>query len=272
MSADDLSIAALTEANRSAWNVVAANYARGLGRDIADLRAGRSSFLAPELEVLLPLMPGCRRAIHVACSHGQEALSLWVLGAREVVGIDLSEEMLALARHKAEALGAPVSWRVADMLALPADLRESADLVYTGRGAIPWALDLDTWAAGIAGLMVPGGHFFAFEGHPLNTLWDREAPDVRLLERADYFAGEPRANTDFPASFLERSPTSDGATLQAFQRSWTLGEIVTALANAGLRLERLSEYSDQFWDQFTLPSSEALRRVPHTFSLLMSRP
>ncbi|MQA00032.1 MAG: methyltransferase domain-containing protein [Dehalococcoidia bacterium] len=159
MSSNDTSVEALTEANRSAWNIVAANYKPGVERDISDLRAGRPSPLGPELEALRPLLLGCNRAIHVACSHGQDALSFWLLGAREVVGIDVSEEMLALARHKAEALGAPASWRVADMLALPADLRETADLVYTGRGAIPWVLDLDAWATGIAGLLIPGRTF-----------------------------------------------------------------------------------------------------------------
>ena len=261
----------LTEANRAAWNAVAANYEPEVDADVALLRSGGTSLLAPELDALTPLLRGGGRAIHLQCSHGTDTLSLWKLGAREVVGVDLSEQMLDLARRKTAALDAPARWYRSDVLDLPAELKASGDIVFTGKGALPWVLDLAAWARGVAEIVAPSGHLFIFEAHPLNGLWESGASEVRLREGADYFSREARANSDFPAMFLERTALSGEAPLQAFERQWTLGEIVTELAGAGFRLIRLEEHGEQFWRHFAKMPGDVLRRLPHTFSLLMSR-
>jgi SAM-dependent methyltransferase len=263
---------ALRRANEAAWDVVAAKYAPEVEQDVALLRAGGTTLLPPEVEALAPLLRGCRRAIHLQCSHGTGALSLWVMGAREVVGLDLSERMLALARCKAELLGAPAAWYHADVLAPPAELEGTADLVYTGGGALPWVMELDAWAGVVARLLVPGGHLYLFEGHPLNWLWAPDAADLRLRQGADYFDRAARANDDFPGLFLERAAREGASREHAYERQWTLGEIVTALAQAGLVLERLTEYREHFWPQFRHVPAEILDRLPHTFALLMRKP
>ena len=127
------------------------------------------------------------------------------------------------------------------------------------------------WARGVAEIVVPGGHLFIFEAHPLNGMWESDASEVRLRAGADYFSREPRANADFPAMFLERTAPEGEDPLQAFERQWTLGEIVTELVSAGFRLIRLEEYSEQFWRHFAKMPDDVLRRLPHTFSLLMAR-
>ena len=68
-----------------------------------------------------------------------------------MVGVDLSEEMLALARRKAAALDAPALWYHADVLNLPGELNGSGDLVFTGKGSLPWVQDLGAWARGRVG-------------------------------------------------------------------------------------------------------------------------
>jgi SAM-dependent methyltransferase len=263
---------ALVRANELAWDIVAAKYALEVERDVEMLRSGGTSLLPPELDTLAPLLPHCRRAIHLQCSHGTDALSLWRLGAREVVGIDLSAEMLAQARRKAELLGAPAAWHHADVLAPPAELDGTAELVFTGKGALPWVLDLTAWAAVVARLLAPGGHFYIYEGHPLNWIFDPAAAELRLRNGADYFAQTARANDDFPGLYLERRAPPGAAPAQAFERQWGLGEIVTALVAAGLVVLRLSEHPEHFWPQFPHVAADQLARVPHTFSLLMRKP
>src|SRR5688500_14555569 len=89
---------ARTDETRRAWNRTAAKYVPELDRDVEALRAGTLSFEPGEREPLQrALRPGCR-ALHLQCSHGQDALSLWRLGAGEVIGLDLSSKMLGLAR------------------------------------------------------------------------------------------------------------------------------------------------------------------------------
>lgn len=262
----------LVRANETAWDLVSAKYAPGVEEDVELLRSGGTSLLAAEPEVLLPVVRGCRRAIHLQCSHGLDALSLWKLGAREVVGVDLSQRMLDLARRKSDALGAPATWIHADVLAPPPELDGTAGLVYTGMGALPWVMDLSAWAGVVARLLVPGGYFYIFEGHPLNWIWEPEAAELRLRHDADYFAAAPRSSDDFPGRFLENLAAPGAEPARAWERQWGLGHVVTALADAGLAVLRLAEHPEHFWPQFAQVPPGQLRRVPHTFSLLARKP
>jgi SAM-dependent methyltransferase len=262
----------LRSANEAAWDLVAAKYAPEVERDVALLRSGGSSLLAPERAALAPLLRACKCAVHLQCSHGADTLSLWGLGARQVIGLDFSAEMLMLARRKAELLGASATWVQADVLALPAALAGTADLVYTGKGALTWVFDLRAWAQGVVQLLAPGGHLYIYEGHPLNWIWAPDAAELRLRDEGDYFATTARVNVDFPGAFLERSASPGDAPARAFERQWGLGEVVSALAQAGLVLVRLTEHPEHFWPQFPRVPADQLQRLPHTFSLLMRRP
>jgi hypothetical protein len=133
-------------------------------------------------------------------------------------------------------------------------------------------LDRDAWASVVAHLLVPGAHFYIYEGHPLNWVWAADTRDVRLRADADYFARSERANEDFPGLFLDSIAPTGAAPARAFERQWGLGEVVSALIAAGLVLVSLIEHPEHFWSQFPhVPASE-LRRLPHTFSLLMRKP
>src|SRR5918997_4309 len=96
--------------NRRAWNEAAARYEQEIEEDIAFLRAGGKNLMAPELPFLADLVSWCRRVIHLQCAGGRDTLSLWNHGAHEVIGVDISERMIACARRKSAALGAPAQW------------------------------------------------------------------------------------------------------------------------------------------------------------------
>ncbi|MEJ7811209.1 MAG: class I SAM-dependent methyltransferase [Gemmatimonadaceae bacterium] len=259
-------------ANRAAWNVAAGAYEAEVERDVARLRAGELSLRAPELPALRELAPRCRRVIHLQCSHGQDALSLWRLGAAEVVGVDISEAMLAQARRKSDLLGAPATWVRSDVVHTPQGLDGSADLVYTGCGALPWMMDIDAWAAVVARLLAPAGRLFVHEGHPLTWVWEPNAPEYRLREDGSgYFAREPRVDRVFPASAIEQLTPDGEARCEAVERQWTLGQVVTSLVRAGLAVEWLEEHPEHFWGQFPNVPPEAAARLPHTYSLLMRK-
>ena len=75
----------------------------------------------------------CKRAIHLQCAGGRETLSLWNQGAAEVIGVDISDTMIACAQAKSDRLRAPATWYCCDILDTPSVLNRTADLVYTGR-------------------------------------------------------------------------------------------------------------------------------------------
>ena len=259
-----------TISNQAAWDRTAQKYEHEVESDTAFLRSGGVSLSPVERDALGDLS-WCNRVIHLQCSHGLDTLSLLNLGSTQAVGVDFSAAMLSLARRKSEALAANAEWIQSDVLDLPASLSGTADLVYTGKGALPWVLDLDRWASGVADLLRPGGRLFLLEGHPLNWVWRRGAPSHELdVEGAGYFDTSLRVNTDFPAAAVERLSPPGEAAPTARERQWTLGQLVTAVSRCGLTVEFLEELAEHYWPQFPdIPSTEAAL-LPHSFVLAAS--
>src|SRR6187402_3247974 len=153
-------------ANRAAWDEAAERYEGWFDEAVTLIRSGGVNLFGAEVDLIGDLHGRCRRAIHLQCAGGRDTLSLWNLGADEVVGVDFSPRMLDLARRLTQATGAPATWVEADVLGVPHDLDGTADLLYTGRGAILWLQDLDAWAAVLRRLLAPDGRLVIFDGHP----------------------------------------------------------------------------------------------------------
>src|SRR3954454_16200988 len=130
--------AGMHAANRLAWDEAAERYEGWFEEAVALIRSGGVNLFGAEVELIGDLHGRCPRAIHLQCAGGRDTLSLWNLGADEVVGIDFSPRMLELAARLAAATGAPARWVEADVVATPDELDGTADLLYTGRGAILW--------------------------------------------------------------------------------------------------------------------------------------
>jgi SAM-dependent methyltransferase len=263
-------VAGMHAANRLAWDEAAEDYERRLADSIERLRAGGSSLLPVETQLIGDLRGRCRRAIHVQCAGGEDTLSLWRMGADDVVGVDFSPRMLDLARRLAEAVGAPARWVEADVLALPHELDGTADLVFSGRGSIMWVQDLDRWAAGLARLTAPGGRFVMYEGHPAEWLFDGDGEGGWLLTDYDYFAGT-EASRGWAPAYIERLSIPDGEQHWKYARAWTLGEVVTALLGSGLRVQRVTEHPVDWWGGHRDVRPEERGRLPLSFSVVAVR-
>jgi SAM-dependent methyltransferase len=267
-----MQIEEIHQANRAGWNQGAEAYEADLKERIDFLRAGGTNFCPPEYAFLSGLKDWCGRAIHLQCAGGTDTLSLWNLGAGEVVGVDISEGMLAVARQKSDALGAPATWVHSDVLSTPASLDGTADLVYTGRGALCWLMDLSAWARVVARLLKPGGRLYVFEGHPVSNLFKLESDHFELdPEYGDYFKKDPIADAGWPSTYIGDLGKAKAEHAVKYERLWTLGDVVNSVIDAGLVLERLEEHPDSFWPSHPNIAPELLRRVPQTFSLLASR-
>lgn len=256
-----------TSSNEAAWDIVADKYEPDIESDAELIRTGGTTLTEVELRILGDLA-GCARAIHLQCSHGSDALSLLNLGASEVIGLDLSAAMLALATAKSERLGARATWIHAEVLDPPSELFGTADLVYTGKGALIWVADIGRWARVVSKLLKPGGRFFVHEAHPLNGMWDESAENHVLMPGRRYFDVGPRPNTGFPSTAVERHAPVGREVPVAWEYQWTLGAIVTSLAEAGLEIHVFEEHGEVWWPQFPQMPPEEMDRLPHMFSLL----
>jgi SAM-dependent methyltransferase len=253
--------------NRRAWDEAAERYEAWFDEAVALIRSGESNLFPVEERLIGDLRGRCRRAIHLQCAGGRDTLSLWNLGADEVVGVDFSPRMLELAGRLSDATGAPADWILADVLETPHHLDASADLIYTGRGSLIWIQDLDAWAEVVVRLLSPTGRFVMFEGHPAEWLFD-VGPDGRwIATEYNYFAG-PEASRGWDPAYIDRLSIPDSEQAWKFARAWTLGEVVTALASAGLRIDQLAEHPVDWWGGHDDALPGELERIPLSFSIV----
>jgi len=182
--------------------------------------------------------------VHLQCHIGTDTVSLARLGPRSVTGLDFSPSAIAAANDlaaRAVAAGRFVESDVYDAAVVLG--RESCDLVYTGIGALCWLPDIRRWATVVAQLLRPGGRLFMREGHPMLDTIDETRSDDLLVVHYPYFetAGSP---------FTETTTYGGEGTVSApkgVSFNHGLGEVFTALTEAGLTVTALEEHREAPW-------------------------
>jgi SAM-dependent methyltransferase len=260
--------------NRANWDERAAAHAASPGYAVERFVADRE-FLSHVVRFDLPRLGDVAglRGVHLQCHIGTDTVSLTRLGAR-MTGVDFSPASLAQARRISSATGADIEFVECDVYSVPDHLPQGVfDLVYTGVGALCWLPDVRRWAGVVAGLLRPGGRLFLREGHPV--LWS-------IDERRDELViGFAYAETPEPLVWEDDSTYVETASTFVHTRthSWNhgLGEIVTALLDAGMELTQLVEHDSVPWE--ALPGkmqrvdldewrlADRPWRLPHTYTL-----
>lgn len=237
-----------TDANRANWDERATLHADRGGQgyrvsqfiDDREALSGVVRFDLPRLGSVAGL-----RTVHLQCHIGTDTLSLARLGAR-VTGLDFSANAVDEARRLVADTGDDVDFVVADVYDAASVLTPgSFDLVYTGVGALCWLPRVDQWAEVVAQLLAPGGSLFLREGHPI--LWSMdERLDDDLHLRFPYWERERPLEWDGDSSYVETAHRLTAT--RTYEWNHSLGEIVTALLAAGLRLDLLEEHDSVPWE------------------------
>ncbi|WP_297543542.1 bifunctional 2-polyprenyl-6-hydroxyphenol methylase/3-demethylubiquinol 3-O-methyltransferase UbiG [Amycolatopsis sp.] len=178
------------------------------------------------------------RGVHLQCHIGTDTLSLARLGAR-MSGLDLSSASLTEARKLAASTGTDIDYHEATVYdAVDVLGAGSFDLVYTGVGALCWLPDVARWARVVADLLRPGGRLFIREGHPMLWALD-ETAELPTLGYSYFETKEPLV-FDEPGTYVD----TDATFSNGLSHSWNhgLGEIITALMTAGLKLTQFVEH------------------------------
>ena len=231
---------AATEANRRAWNASAVHHGAGPAWD----RLVRG-FAAPGFSTLDPTVTACLQSVGVAnkslvqigCNNGREVLSVVALGARGALGIDQSEAFLAQAAQLNAVAGTEARFLRADIYDLPPDTPRGFDIALVTIGVLGWMPDLPGFFRAAAGLLAEGGVLVIYETHPFLEMFDPHAADP-FTPACSYFANAPFVSAE--AIVYDGSARSSAPPSYWFVHR--LGEVVTACACAGLRIERLEEF------------------------------
>lgn len=184
----------------------------------------------PAVEALMGEVAG-QRICDLACGQGRVARHLADLGAH-VVGIDLSAQLLAIARRHEESAPRGIEYVHADARSLDAEALGLFDGVvcFLALMDIP---DLAPTLHSVARILQPGGWFVFAILHPCfhtSQSGEMETPEgaVRTIRR--YFV-----------EGYWRSDTRPGPPGKVGAYHRTLSTYVNALTDAGLQLVRLGE-------------------------------
>lgn len=267
------------DANRALWDERAPAHAGSPDYAVQQLIADPTRlsdvvrFDVPRLGAIAGL-----RGVHLQCHIGTDTISLARLGAR-MTGLDFSGTSVAIARQIAQSAGVAADFVQADVYNAPETLGTNGfDLVYTGVGALVWLPDIRRWAEVVARLLRPGGRLFLREGHPVLWALDETRTDV-IAFGYHYFEHAEPLRFDASATYVQ----TDATFANTESREWNhgMGEIITAILDAGLSLTMFAEHDSVPWE--ALPGQMAAAdgewrlvehgdRVPLSYTLQAVKP
>lgn len=181
----------------------------------------------PALFSLSPDLIG-KSVLDLGCGYGENCSEFKAMGASAVVGVDISEKMLAVAMKE----HSDIKFIHADMSNL-SFIKGRYDVVFSSL-ALHYIKDFDTFVKSVYNILTPGGYFIFSQEHPLTTApisgasWAKDAEGNVLHYRlADYSRCGKRSTTWIV----------DG--VEKYHR--TFSKIINSLSSAGFTIETMLE-------------------------------
>jgi SAM-dependent methyltransferase len=190
--------------------------------------------------------------LHLQCHFGLDTLSWARMGAR-VTGMDYSEAAIQKAQQLAEECSLDARFIHCNLYELPKHLEERFDIVFTSYGVLCWMPDLREWARIAASFVKPGGFFYIAEFHPFSYVFDDQGD--HLAYRYPYFLNGAM-HFDFDGTYTDSDAKLNNR--EDYEWNYRLGDVVTALIDAGLTVEFLHEHPFTVYQQ--LPFLEKIEK------------
>lgn len=184
----------------------------------------------PEMAKLLPDVKG-KSVLDLGCGFGHNCAEFSDIGASRVVGVDISQKMLSVAR--AESSRPNIEYLNISMTKISA-LQGNFDLVYSSL-AFHYIEDFKTLMRDISALLNRGGTLLFSQEHPICTA-------SKYNERYYTFDEEGRKNGLHFSHYLVSGKREDEWFVKGrvfYHR--TFSEIINSIVDAGLCIEHISE-------------------------------
>ncbi|WP_270182652.1 class I SAM-dependent methyltransferase [Alkalihalobacillus sp. CinArs1] len=227
----------ITEQNEQAWNQQ--NYEALLNRhgtpeQVADkLKANPNG----KLRSLLPYLPDLKgkRIANLMGSHGMKATAMGLLGA-DVTVIDFSYENERYAKELADAASVDLTYYLSDILRLGTEHHSKYDIVVMELGILHYFLDLHPLFRIVHHILKPGGQFILQEFHPISTKLITSKGKKHKVDGNYFDPTIQETNVAYKKHLNEQQNTN-----AVLQRKWTLGEVLTSIADEDLIIKQVVE-------------------------------
>ncbi|HUH29532.1 class I SAM-dependent methyltransferase [Gelidibacter sp.] len=223
------------EINKATWNHKVKAHSESEMYDLNAFKYGKSSLMPYELAALDNV--NGKSLLHLQCHFGQDTLSWSRMGAK-CVGVDISDEGIALAQQLNDELKLDAQFVCCNVLDTSKVVSETFDIVFTSYGVIGWLPDLKPWGQMIAERLNQGGSFFMAEFHPIVWMFD-------------YLDGKPKMKYGYMQDEViyeeyEGTYADTKSKMISKEYGWNhgLGEVVSALSDAGLHIDYLKEHDE----------------------------
>ncbi len=207
-----------------------------------------------------------KKIVNLMGSNGIKAVALALLEAETVV-IDISSGNAKYANELAIEAGVKINYIVSDVINLPQDkLLPQYDIVFAELGIVHYFVDLKPFFDTVYNLLRDGGRFVLRDFHPVSTkLISSRGSTAKVRKHkvdGDYF---DTSLEEREVSFAKYLPEGmENETRKVYWRRWTLGEVVTAAAQAGLTIKILLEEPN-------LSSEVFDKGIPKTYILVADK-
>jgi len=223
------------EVNKATWNEKVKVHTKSELYDLEAFKQGKTSLMSYELDALTEVKG--KSLLHLQCHFGQDTLSWSRLGAK-CIGVDISDEGIKVARQLNRELSLEAEFVCCNVLDTSKYVKDTFDIVFTSYGTIGWLPDLKPWGKMIADRLKDGGTFYIAEFHPIVWMFDylEGKPIMKYAYNQDEAIYE-----EYQGTYADQS-----SAMISKEYGWNhgLGEVVTALTEAGLHIEYLEEHDE----------------------------
>ena len=204
-------------------------------------------FEKPALFSLLPTLNN-KTVLDLGCGYGEHCIHFVEEGAKRVVGIDISQKMLAIA--KAEKAHQNISYLNMEMEDI-GELQERFDIIVSSL-AFHYVEDFKALIKNIYRLLNDGGVLAFSQEHPINTCFSDGSRWIKDENGKKLFANISNYSVDG-----ERESTWFVERVKKYHR--TFSTIINTLIEAGFQIDKLIE---------PVPTPEILKENPDYKDLL----
>ena len=196
----------------------------------------------PAMKKLLPELTG-KSVIDLGCGYGLNCLDFVSKGAKRVLGIDISEKMLALAMEK--SANEKIEYKKMSMTEIN-ELNETFDFAYSSL-AFHYIEDFDALSKDIYSILNKGGCLLFSQEHPFNTA------TIDGKGHYNYDKDGNRTSYTFSNYGQEGKREITWCVDGVIKYHRPFGKLITSLAKAGFIIDTVCEPLPEQWAIDKLP-------------------